>query len=115
MADETDHSEEVYGLLVSFPDQSESFVLGFEAGQVFQRMQDGEQEIALTGHGVNLEVFNRTAAAMGYTMTWMPPAAVGETGGEVDLHGEWLDFRFVPGSPKPPLSLVPTPVPEQGE
>ena len=53
--------------LVRFPDQSPSFVLGFEAGMVWSRMQQGEAiiENAIPYHVENLEVFQRMADAGG--------------------------------------------------
>lgn len=56
--------------LVPFPDGSPSFVHGFEAGMIWQRMSAGESfiggrdEIAL--HTANAEVFQRMAAAADY-------------------------------------------------
>jgi hypothetical protein len=62
-----------FRLLVPFPDGSESFVHGFEAGMIWQRMQNGEAHIGgldeVAKHIENLEVFRRMAAAMGYDMT----------------------------------------------
>lgn len=54
--------------LVPFPDNSQSFVHGFEAGMIWQQMVDGIQEIEpLVGlHGENIEVFRRMASAQGY-------------------------------------------------
>jgi hypothetical protein len=48
------------GLLVSFPDQSEVFVLGFEAGQIWERLSAGNFE-EVTVHTVNSEVIMRMA------------------------------------------------------
>ncbi|TCU34029.1 hypothetical protein [Rhizobium azibense] len=59
--------------LVPFPDQSDSFVNGFEAGMVWQRMINGErliggnEEIAM--HSANADVFRRMASAHGYDVT----------------------------------------------
>jgi hypothetical protein len=55
--------------LVSFPDQSDSFVHGFEAGMIWQQMQDGASPIGTHGlpyHTENVEVIKRMADAAGY-------------------------------------------------
>lgn len=99
-----DFDAENYDLLISFPDQSESFVLGFEAGQVYNRMQLGEQEIELTAHTANVEVFSRLAMAMKYELKFDAiPIPDSVDGG---YFVEWISVRFVPGSAKPALSLV---------
>ncbi|NSZ57795.1 hypothetical protein FY145_07095 [Agrobacterium tumefaciens] len=58
--------------LVPFPDQSESFVLGFEAGMIWMRMVKGESHIGglneIATHAGNEEVFMRMAAAQGYDL-----------------------------------------------
>lgn len=60
-----------YGLLVSFEDQSASFVHGFEAGQLWQRMRDGtEAEISATIHTANRETVTRMALAEGWVATF---------------------------------------------
>lgn len=56
-----------YGLLVSFPDDSHSFVHGFEAGQTWQKMEAGDvAEIEVTTHVKNREVMRRMAGALGW-------------------------------------------------
>lgn len=61
----TDHIEQgdavEYGLLVSFPDQSESFVNGFEAGALWQRLGAEVEPIDTLLHVANLEVALRMA------------------------------------------------------
>ncbi len=52
-----------YGMVVSFPDQSETFVLGFEAGLISQRMKSGEQDFEVTMHTKNAEVIRRMVKA----------------------------------------------------
>lgn len=58
--------------LVPFPDGSDSFVHGFEAGMIWQRMNAGEKvigglnEVAL--HASNEDVFRRMASAQGYSV-----------------------------------------------
>jgi hypothetical protein len=44
-----------FRLLVPFPDGSESFVHGFEAGMIWQRMQNGEAHIAAMGYDMTAE------------------------------------------------------------
>jgi hypothetical protein len=60
--------------LVPFPDASHSFVHGFEAGQLWQRMVEGEAEIEnpVAYHVANRLVFERMAAAQGYDMEAEP-------------------------------------------
>lgn len=65
--------EAEFECLVPFTDASESYVNGFEAGIIWQRMTSGEKIIGgatepLT-HSENLEVFKRMAEAMGYDIT----------------------------------------------
>lgn len=62
--------------LVPFPDQSESFVLGFEAGIIWQRMAQKEQIIGglneVATHSENETVFQRMADAQGYDLDIAP-------------------------------------------
>lgn len=60
--------------LVPFPDGSHSFVHGFEAGQLWQRMMAGESPIenAIAYHIANRLVFERMAAAQGYDTEFEP-------------------------------------------
>ncbi|WP_331373828.1 hypothetical protein [Sinorhizobium chiapasense] len=62
--------------LVPFPDQSHSFVHGFEAGMISQQMTNGEQLIGgkegFPKHVANTEVFRRMAAARGYDLEIEP-------------------------------------------
>ncbi|WP_085025568.1 hypothetical protein [Ensifer aridi] len=72
--------------LVPFPDQSPSFVHGYEAGMVEQQMTSGEQLIGgkegFPKHVANTEVFRRMAAAHGYDV-------------EVESYDdEWAYFTF---------------------
>lgn len=71
----TDHS-----LLVSFPDQSHSFVHGYEAGMIWEMMQRGDPLINRTVHAANVRVLQRMAEASGYT------AEFGET--------EFIEYQF---------------------
>jgi hypothetical protein len=76
-----------YGLLVSFPDQSETFVLGFEAGQCWQRLEAGNAD-DVTMHAANQEVFRRIARNYAYDVEF-EPASEG-----------WSVARFSRGRPK---------------
>lgn len=60
--------------LVPFPDQSESFVLGFEAGMIWQRMVSAETPIknGCAYHTANRTVFSRMADAQGYDAEFEP-------------------------------------------
>lgn len=65
-----DNSEEeaVYGLIVSFPDQSASFVHGYEAGKLGYRMEfTAEQSIEDMVHTENEEVIRRMCNAFGWS------------------------------------------------
>lgn len=66
--------ERNWGLLVSFPDQSQSFTHGFEAGLLWQRLRSGhEAEIEnLTVHAENEEVMRRMALAEGWSCEFEP-------------------------------------------
>lgn len=58
--------------LVPFKDTSESFVLGFEAGMVWQRMLAGDKHIGgddeAPTHFENMQVFQSMADTMDYEM-----------------------------------------------
>ncbi|MDE2098013.1 MAG: hypothetical protein KGL39_12240 [Patescibacteria group bacterium] len=65
MTEATD--EQTYRLVVSFPDQSASFVHGFEAGRIDEQMRGGHvTEIEVTTHTENREVLTRMAVAVGW-------------------------------------------------
>ena len=53
-----------YGLVISFPDQSESFVNGFESGMFWEFLKSGGVCL-LTMHTANEEVFLRIARHYG--------------------------------------------------
>lgn len=56
-----------FGLIVSFPDQSASFVHGFEAGGLWERMASGMMaEIEATTHIENREIIARMADSRGW-------------------------------------------------
>lgn len=89
--------ENDYNLLVAFPDGSPSFVHGFEAGTIWQRMQTKETPIEATLHFANTEVFSRMAEAAGYGMVSK----------ETDFP-EWVDVDFIlmPDEPRTKLRLI---------
>ena len=76
-----------YGLLVAFPDQSETFVLGFEAGQCWGRLEAGDAADR-TIHTKNQEVVRRMARHFSYDVQF------------TDVEGEWCTARFRRGRPK---------------
>lgn len=62
-----------YALVVSFEDQSPSYCYGFEAGCIWQRMQDGdEQEIEVTVSSENRETIRRMGLAKGWDADFQP-------------------------------------------
>jgi hypothetical protein len=77
MADEqNEHAS--YGLVVSFPDQSASFVHGFEAGALDERMKAGAvAEIEATTHDENREVIRRLADYQGWSVEVKPSGVPG--------------------------------------
>ena len=89
-----------YGLVFAFPDQSQSFTLGFEAGMLWQLLQQGPPvvdrgvEEGLPLRHENLEVMHRMAAAAGYAVRSLPA----EQG--------WVRVRLTRGAGRPTLSLV---------
>lgn len=67
-----------YGLIVSFPDQSASFVHGFEAGKLDEQMKRGDvAEIESTTHVENREVLARLADAEGWSVETKPSEVEG--------------------------------------
>lgn len=84
-----------YALIVSFPDQSETFVLGFEAGMIWERLQAGETEIDVNVHTLNIEVLNRMCVAAKVTPTFQPTNCDG-----------WTNLSIKPGARRPDLKLV---------
>ncbi|WCA57818.1 hypothetical protein G6M16_008940 [Agrobacterium tumefaciens] len=74
--------------LVPFTDESESFVHGFEAGMIWQRMLSGEELIGGATepptHYANLEVFKRMAQAMSYDLN-----------GHYDRKDGWMYVSFI--------------------
>lgn len=82
-----------YGLLVAFPDQSESFTLGFEAGQCWERLEVGDIEDC-TIHTENEEVVRRIARHFFYDVEFE----------RTDVDG-WSTVKFRRGRPR--LQAVP--------
>ncbi|QUT07899.1 hypothetical protein KFK14_11220 [Sphingobium phenoxybenzoativorans] len=75
------------GMLFAFPDASESFTLGFEAGMIWREIDDEAPLIIDRGfdagfpvHVENIELIRRMAASRGYTVETKP-----EAGGWVPL------------------------------
>ena len=76
MTDEQADGE--WGLVVAFPDGSPSFVHGFEAGGIWERMRSGrEAEIEITTQSDNREVLRRMAIAEGWTLESKPTEVEG--------------------------------------
>lgn len=78
-------------LLFSFPDDSDSFVHGFEAGMMWQRMQAGETPIVtdMPVHIANRTALERMARAGGYLMS-----VVDLMPDETWMHVEFQKLRF---------------------
>lgn len=77
-------SDDDFKCLVPFPDESPSFVYGFESGMIWQRMESDETEIETNVplHYENRKVFERMASARGYDV-------------EINKHDEcWAYFVF---------------------
>ncbi len=64
--------EETWGLVFDFPDQSSSFVYGFEAGQLFARMHGLEDAFVFLTHPENREVIRRIADYLGWAVEFLP-------------------------------------------
>ncbi len=85
-----------YSLIVSFPDQSETFVLGFEAGMIWEKLQAGVLDFDLTIHTANTEVIQRMCEASKVIPTLTPTE-----------FPEWTNLSFRLRLPaKPNLRLV---------
>lgn len=86
-----------FGLAYAFPDESASFVHGFEAGIVSTRMRSGEQTIDHSGlplHTANMLLFQRMAVYFGYEI-------------EISLQDEtWTHMTFTKGAARPTLKVV---------
>lgn len=74
MSEDLSEDAAEFRCLVPFADQSASFVHGFEAGMVWQRMVGGETPIEnpVAYHVENKAVFESMAAAQGYDVEMEP-------------------------------------------
>lgn len=92
MSDDSDQpsGEATYGLILSFPDQSHSFVHGYEAGLLAARMKAGEAEIdskkSFPFHRANLELFRRMATLHGYELVTDKVTAEGHADDAFDTY-----------------------------
>jgi hypothetical protein len=100
MADVNDISDSE--LLYAFPDQSGSFVHGFEAGQLSVEMRakeaviDRGYEEGFPIHTANVELLARMCACYGYTMETQPTE-----------YAEWTAARMTLNlKPRPALTVV---------
>ena len=93
---QNDDASAFFGLLVPFEDASPSFVHGFEAGMVYQRMLAGDTEIAggTPFHSDNVQLFHRMAAVHGYDVAVAPT-----------VYDEWTDVTFTK-RPRPRFAVV---------
>lgn len=82
-------------LLFPFDDPSASYVHGFEAGMIWQRMQAGEEEIVVTVHRENEITLRRMADAAGYEMTYAETEML-----------EWADVTFQRRPRRGPMNVV---------
>lgn len=79
-----------FGLLIPFNDQSKSFTLGFEAGQIYEALTDIHASFGRTVHTCNLGQIRTIVETMGFQMTEEPT-----------IEPEWTNI-----SVKPRLTLV---------
>lgn len=70
-----------YELVISFPDQSASFVHGFEAGRIWQQMKNLTPVIKETVAHENAELYSQMAARNDYTLSL------------TDLGNDWMELR----------------------
>lgn len=82
-------------LIVSFPDQTETFTLGVEAGMFWQRLQHGERAFEFVAHISNLECLRRMAKAMDTTLDVHPSEVEG-----------WVECSVGGESSRPSLKLI---------
>lgn len=67
-------------LLVSFEDQSPSFVHGFEAGTIWEKLRHSKvYSIEMTVHDENVETIRRMAVAEGWDAEFTPSEVEGWT------------------------------------
>lgn len=76
-------------LLVAFEDQSESYVLGFEAGKIWEKMSAAtEDEIELTIHTKNVETIRRMTIAAGWSAEFIESEVEGWTYANLERGGK---------------------------
>lgn len=80
-------------LIISFADQSEPYVLGFEAGLLYQRLESGTPVDDYSVHTNNAETLVRVAKHFGFAATLVAT--------EID---GWSTLSLARGKPK--LSVV---------
>lgn len=88
--------DEGYQLRVAFPDESPSFVYGFEAGKLWAQMLSGiVAEIEAVTHSENREIISRMAIAEGWDIEQEPTAIGGWD------HTKLIKQRAAPDKPNP--------------
>lgn len=94
-----EHESTEWQPLVAFSDDdSPSYVNGFEAGMIWQKMQDQHAEIDAAVHVENEGTLRNMANAAGYTMTFRAFT-------EDDWHG-WASAQFTQRPAQGHLSIV---------
>lgn len=83
---------------VSFPDGSESFVHGFEAGMAWQRITGGDTDFEMQVHIENESVLHNMANAEGYQLEFTPYA-------EPDFSG-WAIAHFTKRPQRGGLNVI---------
>lgn len=86
-----------YGLLVSFQDQSETFVLGFEAGQLWEIMRNTANTFVTSIHAQNQELVMRMCGSLGWTPEF--------TKHDDKIFEGWINVKLTRGT-RPKLSVV---------
>lgn len=82
-----DESDGEYRCLVKFPDQSASFVHGFECGTHWRAMETGAEIERVAVHDENVECLERMCNAAGYEPEFE----------KSDVHGwTWFEARPAP-------------------
>jgi hypothetical protein len=78
-------SDETYGLVVSFADQSASYVHGFEAGMIWRDLETNYHggAFSYTVHAENMETIRRMCTAMGFRIYH-----------EVELMHGWVEIQI---------------------
>lgn len=65
-------SENTYGLVMRFVDESESFVLGFEIGRIWQALKATPASVEFGVHMANEEQLRMIAEATPYDLIFVP-------------------------------------------